>query len=64
MRTILLFVAATLAPGVAFADFTGRVVNVHDGDTLTTLLERTQIRKYRRSTRFFSMKDLRAPHAL
>jgi endonuclease YncB( thermonuclease family) len=30
--------------GVALADFNGPVVNVHDGDTVTVLVERTQVR--------------------
>jgi len=38
MRAILLFIAAAaLAPAVALADFSGRVVKIQDGDTLTVL---------------------------
>lgn len=37
---------ATLAtvPGVAWADFAGEVTHVHDGDTLTVLVDRAQVR--------------------
>src|SRR2546426_11259889 len=44
MRPFLLAVAVAAAPGIACADSSGRVVNVHDGDTLTVLVERTQVR--------------------
>jgi endonuclease YncB( thermonuclease family) len=45
MRAILLFIAAAaLAPVSALADFTGRVVKVIDGDTLTALVNKKQIR--------------------
>lgn len=40
----VLFLSAALVCRTAFADFTGRVVNVHDGDTLTVLVDRTQVR--------------------
>ncbi len=43
MRAFLV-VLSVGAAGAAHADFTGRVVNVHDGDTLTVLVDRTQIR--------------------
>src|SRR3977135_2659384 len=42
MRTIVL--AFAFLTGPAAADFTGRVVSVHDGDTLTVLVEQHQIR--------------------
>lgn len=42
---ILIFAwSALLASGHAFADFSGRVVGVSDGDTLTVLVERRQIK--------------------
>ena len=46
MRRALLFFAFTffLAPGAARADFVGRVVKVSDGDTLTVLFERKEIK--------------------
>jgi endonuclease YncB( thermonuclease family) len=46
MRQLLVCLAATLGllPGTAFADFIGRVINVHDGDTLTVLVDHQQIR--------------------
>ena len=44
MRAVLLLVVLTVAPGAALADFTGRVVKVADGDTLTVLVNRKQIR--------------------
>src|SRR5688572_26112349 len=44
MRAVLLLVALALAPGSALADFTGRVVKVIDGDTLTVLVKKRQIR--------------------
>src|SRR5258708_4989878 len=42
-RFCLIVVAVAAASSPAWADFTGRVVNVHDGDTLTVLVERTQV---------------------
>src|SRR5437773_12301983 len=44
MRAFIIAVAVALAPGAAWADFTGRVVRVHDGDTLTVLVDHTQVR--------------------
>ena len=45
MRAILIVLAAVLfTPVAALADFTGRVVKVSDGDTLTVLFNKTQIR--------------------
>jgi endonuclease YncB( thermonuclease family) len=44
MRAVLLLVVLTVAPIAALADFTGRVVKVTDGDTLTVLISRKQIR--------------------
>ena len=45
MRAVPIFVAAVLfAPVSAVADFTGRVVKVSDGDTLTVLVNKAQIR--------------------
>ena len=44
MRAGFLALALCAAAGAARADFDGRVVNVHDGDTLTVLVDRTQIR--------------------
>src|SRR4051812_35759100 len=41
-RTSVLVVA--LSASATWADFDGHVVNVHDGDTLTVLLNRTQVR--------------------
>lgn len=41
---VLLFLAVLIAPSAALADFTGRVVKVSDGDTLTVLVNKTQIR--------------------
>jgi micrococcal nuclease len=43
MRAVLLIILA-FAPCLALADFTGRVVKVADGDTLTVLVDKTQIR--------------------
>ena len=40
----LLAVAFALAGQTAYADFTGKVVNVSDGDTITVLRDRTQER--------------------
>jgi len=42
--TRLACVALTVASVQAWADFTGKVVSVHDGDTLTVLVDRKQIR--------------------
>jgi endonuclease YncB( thermonuclease family) len=42
LRSIVL--ALTFAPCVAFADFSGRVVKVSDGDKLTVLVAKRQIR--------------------
>jgi endonuclease YncB( thermonuclease family) len=39
MRAVLLLSVLALAPGAALADFTGRVVKVADGDTLTVLVD-------------------------
>jgi endonuclease YncB( thermonuclease family) len=44
MRAILVFLAALAAPGSAWADFTGLVIDVHDGNTLTVLVNQTQLR--------------------
>jgi endonuclease YncB( thermonuclease family) len=44
MRAVLLAVVLTVAPGTALADFTGRVVKVADGDTITVLVNKKQIR--------------------
>jgi endonuclease YncB( thermonuclease family) len=44
MRAVLFFLAVAVAPDLAFADFTGRVVKVADGDTITVLVNKTQIR--------------------
>src|SRR5688572_4481831 len=43
VRAIVLLAAAAAACN-ALADFTGRVVKVSDGDTLTVLVNKTQIR--------------------
>jgi len=44
MRAVCLLIAL-ITPGVtAWADFTGKVVSVHDGDTLTVLVDRKQVR--------------------
>lgn len=40
----LLFTALLLLTSPAWADFDGRVVNVHDGDTLTLMVDRTKVR--------------------
>jgi endonuclease YncB( thermonuclease family) len=37
-------VCLALTPWLALADFTGRVVKVSDGDTITVLVNKTQIR--------------------
>ena len=44
MPAIALFVGLLLASGSAHADFTGRVVRVHNGDTLTVLASGRQVR--------------------
>jgi endonuclease YncB( thermonuclease family) len=44
MRAVLLLAVLALAPGAALADFTGRVVKVADGDTLTVLVDKKHIR--------------------
>lgn len=44
MRSALLLVALALAPGAALADFVGRVTKINDGDMLTVLLKKRQIR--------------------
>jgi len=44
MRAILLLAVLAFAPDAALADFTGRVVKVADGDTLTVLLDRKHVR--------------------
>jgi len=41
---VLLASVLFLAPGAARADFVGRVVKVSDGDTLTVLVERKEIK--------------------
>jgi endonuclease YncB( thermonuclease family) len=43
MRALLLFLAVLMAPAVA-ADFSGRVLKVQDGDRLTVLVNRQQVR--------------------
>jgi endonuclease YncB( thermonuclease family) len=44
MRPLLLLTVLALAPLSVLADFTGRVVKVQDGDTLTVLVNKAQIR--------------------
>jgi endonuclease YncB( thermonuclease family) len=44
MKRILAAVALLVVASSAFADFTGRVVKVSDGDTLTVLFNKTQVR--------------------
>jgi endonuclease YncB( thermonuclease family) len=44
MRSILICAAVAVAPCAALADFTGRVVKISDGDTLTVLVAKKQIR--------------------
>ena len=44
MRAFLALLLLALAPCLALADFTGRVVKVSDGDTLTVLVNKAQIR--------------------
>lgn len=43
MRAVLIF-AMLAAPSAALADFTGRVVKIADGDTLTVLVNKRQVR--------------------
>ena len=43
MRSWLLF-GLVVAPCLAFADFTGRVVKVTDGDTITVLVQQRQVK--------------------
>ena len=43
MRAVLILAVLAL-PAVALADFTGRVVKVSDGDTLTLLVDKAQFR--------------------
>src|SRR3970040_1841997 len=44
MRAVLFAVVIAAAPSAALADFTGRVVKVSDGDTLTVLVNKEQVR--------------------
>lgn len=44
VRAVLLVAILAFESGAALADFTGRVVKVSDGDTLTVLVNRTQVR--------------------
>lgn len=44
MRAALLLIALALAPEAALADFVGPVVKINDGDMLTVLLKKTQVR--------------------
>jgi endonuclease YncB( thermonuclease family) len=44
MRAVLFLVVLALASGAALADFAGGVVKVADGDTLTVLINKKQIR--------------------
>ena len=43
MRLVIAF-AAMLAPAICLADFTGRVVGVTDGDTITVLVDARQVK--------------------
>lgn len=43
MRAVLIL-AVSATPCLALADFTGRVVTIADGDTLTVLVNKTQVR--------------------
>jgi endonuclease YncB( thermonuclease family) len=43
MREMFLLILFAIAPAV-YADFTGRVVKVSDGDTLTVLVAKRQVR--------------------
>jgi len=44
VRLWIAFALLALFASIARADFTGRVVRVHDGDTLTVLVDRRQVR--------------------
>lgn len=44
MEKLVRAIILALAPCVAHADFTGRVVNVSDGDTLTVLVDAKQVK--------------------
>ena len=43
-KRAVLILALSAAPGLALADFTGRVVKVGDGDTLTVLVNKKQFK--------------------
>jgi len=43
-RTTTLLLALLLSASSAYADIRGRVVSVHDGDTLTVVIDRRQVR--------------------
>ncbi|HEY7742287.1 MAG TPA: thermonuclease family protein [Burkholderiales bacterium] len=44
MRAVLPFLVLALAPCAALADFTGHVVKVSDGESLTVLVNKRQVR--------------------
>ena len=44
MRAVLPCLVLALAPGAALADFTGRVVKVSDGESLTVLVRKREVR--------------------
>lgn len=44
LRTLLCTLILCALSGPAWADFRGRVIAVHDGDTITVLVERTPMR--------------------
>jgi micrococcal nuclease len=44
MRAFLLCLVIFAAPAAAWADFAGRVVRMADGDTLTVLVNKRQVR--------------------
>lgn len=44
MRAVLLSISLAAASSATFADFSGRVVNIADGDTLSVLVEKRPIR--------------------
>lgn len=44
MRALCVIAFLAAGSGAANADFTGRVINVSDGDTLTVLVKKTQVR--------------------
>jgi endonuclease YncB( thermonuclease family) len=44
MRLTLVVLIAAIAPSIAVADIIGRVVRVHDGDTLTVVIQQKQLR--------------------